>query len=187
MRKILPIVVAILGVLAPSPAQNNDEIAQLRTILRVPDTVPIAPLAKTPQLPSERPLIVYIDTAGDARVLNEVLKQIQEINKKQAEKYGPIEVTAEAAKASLWLIHFEVHGTRRKDADTSNDMAGGPGRGQTQNVIKAEVRGYVIARKPDGLEILSRYKKEVTLGDPRPELRDAFYKLLKDQNKTEKH
>jgi hypothetical protein len=61
------------------------------------------------------------------------------------------------------------------------------GRGRTENVLKADVRGYIVARKPDGLEILNRYKKEVTLGERRQELRDAFFKLLKEQSKSEKH
>lgn len=186
MRNSLLIVAAILWLFTPSPAQNADELAALRKHLRVPETLVITP-AKSPQLPTERPLKIYMDTAGDTSASSELVKLIQDINKKQADKYGPIEVTEESSKANLWLIHYEVPGTRHKDTDTSNSMDPALGRGQTQNVLKAEVRGYIMIPKPEGLEVLSRYKKEVTLGDRRQELRDAFSKLLKEQGKSEKH
>jgi len=186
MRKTLLIVVAILGLLNQSTAQNNAEMATLRGYLKVPDTVPIAP-TKTPRLPTERPLVLYIDTAGDAGAANELMQLIQETNKKQADKFGTIEVAPDASKANLLLIHYEVAGTRRKATDTTNAMDPALGRGQTRNVLKADVCGYIVARKPDGMEILSRYKKEITLGERRQELRDAFAKLLKEQIKSEKH
>ena len=187
MRKSLLIVVAIMGLLNQSAAQNDTELATLRGYLKVPDTVPIALGTKTSRLPAERPLILYLDTAGDTSAANELMQLIQEINKKQADKYGTIEVVADATKANLLLIHYEVAGTRRKATDTTNSMDPALGRGQTRNVTRADVRGYIVARKPEGLEILSRYKNEVTVGERRQELRDAFSKLLKEQSKADKH
>jgi hypothetical protein len=139
------------------------------------------------QLPSERPLKVYIDAGGDASAALEVHHFIEDLNRKQEDQYGAIEIVAGAAEASLWLIQYEVPGTRRKQAETSNSMATTPtsGLGQTVNLTNAEVRGYILVSKPEGLEILSRYQKEVTLGDRHRELRAAFSKLLKDQAKSE--
>jgi hypothetical protein len=186
MRKTLLIAAALLGLLNPSAAQNNAEMATLRGYLKVSDKVPVAS-TKTPRLPTERPLVLYIDTAGDGGAANEVMQLVQEVNKKQADKFGTIEVSSDAAKANLLLIHYEVDGSRRKATDTTNSMDPALGRGQTRNVLKADVSGYVVARKADGLEILSHYKKEITLGERRQELRDAFSKLLKEQSKLEKH
>ncbi|MFL6215453.1 MAG: hypothetical protein ACJ74J_16350 [Blastocatellia bacterium] len=182
MPKVLLLLVIILGLIVPVTAQNADEIAALRKYLGIPDGVSIAPAA-TPQLPSERPLTVFIYT-GDKSAAAEVQKLVQEVNKKQA---GMLEIVTESSKASVWLIHYEVPGTRRKDTDTSNSMDPALGRGQTNNVMKAEIRGYVVARNGNGLEILGRYKKDAILGDRRMELRDAFNKALKELSKSEKH
>jgi hypothetical protein len=100
MRNSLLIVAAIMWLFTLSLAQSSDELATLRTYLKVPNTMAITP-ARSPQLSTERPLRIYIDTAGDASAANEVLKLIQDINKKQADKYGPIEVASEASKANL--------------------------------------------------------------------------------------
>ena len=185
MRNPVFMFAAIFLLSIQSVAQNNDEIAILRLHLRVADATPVV-IAKTPQLPTNRPLKVYISTGDDSSALKELTQLVQDVNKKSGDK-PEIEVVADASKANLFLIHYEPAGKRHKEMKTSLSMDPALGRGQTQNVMKAEVRGYVIARKPDGLEILSRYKKEVVLGDPRSELRDAFIKLLKDQNKPEKH
>lgn len=182
MSKVLLLFIAVLGLIIPAMAQNADEVAALRKHLGMPDGVSIAPAA-TPQLPNERPLTVFIHT-GDQSAIAEVQKLVQEINKKQA---GTVELVTESAKASVWLVQYEVPGTRRKDTDTSNSMDPHLGGGQTHNVFKAEVRGYVVARNGNGLEILSHYKKDVVLGDKRSELRDAFNKVLKDSSKSDKH
>lgn len=178
MRKVLPLFVLVLGMMNPTAAQNNEEIAALRKYLGLPDSVSLG-LAQTPQLPAERPLTVYVH-ASDPNVAAEIQKLVQEVNKKQA---GTIEVVSESSKANLWLIHYEVPGTRRKDTDTSNSMDPRSGGGQTTNVMKAEVRGYVVARTTNGLEILGHYKKNAVIGDRRPELRDTLNKLLKEQGK----
>jgi hypothetical protein len=182
MSKVLLLFVAILGLIVPATAQTADEIAALRKHLGIPDGVSIAPAA-SPQLPSERPLTVFIHT-GDQSASAEVQKLVNEVNKKQA---GTVELVTESSKASVWLIQYEVPGTRRRDTDTTNSMDPHLGGGQTHNVYKAEVRGYVVARNGNGLEILGRFKKDVILGDRRMELRDAFNKVLKDLSKSEKH
>jgi hypothetical protein len=178
--------VALIGWLQSPAAQSQSEIVALRKSLGIPATVQIT-VARTTQLPSERPLKVYIDAGGDASAALEVHHLIEDLNKKQEDQYGAIEIVAGAAEASLWLIQYEVPGTRRKQAETSNSMATSPtsGLGQTDNLTSAEVRGYILVSKPEGLEILSRYKKEVTLGDRHRELRVAFSKLLKDQARSE--
>jgi hypothetical protein len=182
MSKAILLLVMILGLFIPTTAQDAEEIAALRKQLGIPDGVSITPAAK-PQLPSERPLTVFIYT-GDQGAVAEVQKLIQDVNKKQA---GTVEVVSESSKASLWLIQYEVPGTRRQETDTSNSMDPQLGRGQTHNILKAQVRGYVVARNGNGLEILGRYKKDVVLGDRRMELRDAFNKVLKEASKSEKH
>lgn len=182
MAKVLLGLIAILGLMIPATAQNADEIAALRKQLGIPEGVSIAPSA-TMQLPGERPLTVYIYT-GDQSAIAEVQKLVQEINKKQP---GTVELVTESAKASVWLIQYEVPGTRRKDTDTANSMDPHLGGGQTHNVYKAEIRGYVVARNGNGLEVIGRYKKDAVLGDRRSELRDAFNKALKESGKSEKH
>jgi hypothetical protein len=182
MSRVLLLLVMMLGLVIPATAQNADEIAALRKQLGLPDGIAIAPATKV-AVPAERPLTVYIYT-GDQSAIAEVQKLAAEINKKQADT---VAIVQESSKASVWLIQYEVPGTRRKDTDSSNNMDPHLGGGQTHNVMKAQVRGYVVARNGNGLEILGRYQKDVILGDKHSELRDAFNKVLKEVNKTEKH
>jgi hypothetical protein len=186
MRNALFLSVALFGLLQSPALQSQSEIAALRKNLGIPATVNIT-AAHTMQLPTERPLKVYIDTGGDASAAVEVNNFIEALNAKQENEYGQIEIVNGAAAASLWLIQYEVPGTRRKEAEAPNSRAADPtiGGKQIANVTKAEVRGYVLASKPEGLEILSRYTKEVTLGDRHRELRAAFSKFLKEQAKAE--
>ncbi len=186
MGNALFLTVAIFGLLQSPAMQQESEIAALRKSLGIPAAVKIT-AARMTQLPGERPLKVYIDAGGDASAAREAYDYIQALNAKQDDQYGTIEVVAGAAAASLWLVQYEVPGTRRKEAGTSNSTATDPARGsgQAENITRAEVRGYILVSKPEGLEILSRYKKEVTLGDRHRELRAAFSKLLKEQAKSE--
>lgn len=57
------------------------------------------------------------------------------------------------------------------------------GRGRNDYILKTEVRGYIVARKPDGLEILTRFERQAVASERRTELRDAFAKFLKDRIK----
>jgi hypothetical protein len=186
MGNALFLSVALFGLLQSPAMQRESEIAALRRSLGIPAAVKIT-AARMTQLPSERPLKVYIDAGDDASAAREVHDFIQALNAKQDDQYGTIEIVNGSAAASLWLVQYEVPGTRRKEAETPNSMATDParGRGQTENIIRAEVRGYILVSKPEGLEILSRYQKEVTLGDRHRELRGAFSKLLKEHGKTE--
>src|SRR5689334_9268261 len=159
MGNALFLTIALFGLLQSPRMQQESEIAALRKSLGIPAAVKITP-ARMTQLPGERPLKVYIDAGGDASAAREVYDFIQALNAKQDDQYGTIEVVGGAAEAGLWLVQYEVPGTRRKEAETSNGMATDPthGKGQVENTVKAEVRGYILVSKPEGLEILSRYK-----------------------------
>src|SRR5690242_19398003 len=110
MSRVLLLIGMMLGLVIPAAAQNADEIAALRKQLGLPESIAIAPAAKI-AFPAERLRTVYIFT-GDQSAITEVQKLAQEINKKQADS---VAIVQESAKASVWLIQYEVPGTRRKD------------------------------------------------------------------------
>jgi hypothetical protein len=186
MRNPASLFAAVFWLSIQSVAQSGDEIATLRLHLKVADATPIV-IAKTPQLPTERPLKVYISTVDDSNVLKELMQLIQDVNKKSGDKPEVIEMVADASKANLFLIHYELPGKRHQEMKTSMSMDPALGRGRNDYVVSTEVRDYIVARKADGMEILSRHTRKVTLGERRKELRDDFSRLLKEQSKSDKH
>ena len=184
MRSLL-LIAAILWLFSHSIAQDSKEIAALRQYISVSSTVPIK-ISKSPALPTS-PLKVYINTSDDTSASHELMQLIDEINKKNSEKYGFIEVVSDASRSNVLLIHYEVVGKRRQEMNTTLSMDPALGRGKTDYEIKTEIRGYIIAQSGDGLEILDRYARKVTVGEPRRELRDMFLKMLREQSKSQKH
>jgi hypothetical protein len=47
--------------------------------------------------------------------------------------------------------------------------------------ISSQVRGYVIVRRTEGFEILTRYAHKVNVSEPRKDLSDALLSVLKRQ------
>lgn len=110
---------------------------------------------------------------------------VRKINAKP-DKYGPIEVVDDLSKANVILVHYELTENRREETD--NKMTMDPGvssrigsGGKSDRWISSQVRGYVIARRPEGFEILTRYEHKVNLGEPRRDLSDALLSVLKRQ------
>lgn len=145
------------------------ELAKLRTQMGVSESTPIT-IGGAHTLPAERPLRVYVSTAGDETASQEVLLSIKKINAKP-EKYGLIEVADELSKANVILIHYELTEKRREEVDHNMTMDPGSNSrigsgGKSDRWISSQVRGYVIARRPEGFEILSRYEHKVNLSRP---------------------
>jgi hypothetical protein len=165
------------------------ELARLRMQMGVSETAPIT-TAGAPTLPAERPLRVYVSTAGDASASQEVLLSIKKINEKP-DKYGSIEVVDDLSKANVILVHYELTEKRREEVD--NNMTMDPGSnsriltgGKSDRWISSQVRGYVIVRSPEGFEILTRYEHKVKLSVPRKDLSDALLSVLKRQSDMKK-
>src|SRR5689334_20911665 len=125
MGNALFLSVALFGLLQSPALQRQGEIAALRKNLGIPATVSIT-AARLTQLPTERPLKVYVDAGDDASAAREVHDFIQALNLKQADEYGTIEIVNGAAAASLWLIQYEVPGTRRIETAAANGKATDP-------------------------------------------------------------
>lgn len=177
MRLRTSVVIAILALSEISAAQKaNDELAELRQLLGVPASTPVTK-AKASALPAERPLRIYVSTAGDPDAMNQVNRLIRQISEKDADKYGPARVVQSISEANLILIHYELQSKRLQEADPA--MAMDPKGGRVAQRITTEVDGYVVARSASGLIILDQYARRVNLHAPRTELRDAFIKVLK--------
>lgn len=165
------------------------ELARIRTQMGVSESIPIT-IAGAHTLPAERPLRVYLSTAGDASASQEVLLSIKKINEKP-DKYGPIEVVDDLSRANVILVHYELTEKQRDEVDqrmtmdpSSNSRTGSGGR--IDRWISTQVRGYVIARRPEGFEILTRYERRVSFNEPRKNLSDALLSVLKRQSDMRK-
>jgi hypothetical protein len=177
VRIRIAIVIAILASSEVIAAQKTgDEFAELRQILGVPASTPVTK-AKASALPAERPLKIYVSTAGDSDAMNHVTGLIRQISEKDAGKYGPAAAVLWISDANLILLHYEMPSKRLQEADA--EMALDPRGGNVAHRITTEVDGYVIARSASGLIILDQYSRRVNLHAPRTELRDAFLKVLK--------
>jgi hypothetical protein len=177
MRLRIAVVIAILVSSEVIAAQKtSDEFAELRQLLGVPASTPVT-RAKASALPAERPLKIYVSTAGDPDAMNQVNRLISRINEKDAGKYGLAAVVQSISEANLILIHYEMQSKRLQETDP--EMAIDPRGGLVSHRITTEVDGYVIARSASGLIILGQYSRRVDLQKPRTELRDAFLKVLK--------
>jgi hypothetical protein len=190
MQRIIFSAVVILSVCANAFGQKDAaELARLRLQIGASESTPITRAAQ-PALPLDRPLKVFITTAGDESASQEVLRSIKKINEKP-QKYGWIEVVDSVSKANLILLHYELTEKRRDVADHNMTMDPGLGSrigsgGKSEYWVSSEFRSYVIARKPEGLEILARYQRQVKLSEPRKELSEALLDLLKRQASASK-
>jgi hypothetical protein len=61
----------------------------------------------------------------------------------------------------------------------SNSRIGGGGK--SDRWISSQVRGYVIARRAERFEVLTRYEHKVKLSEPRKDLSEALLNVLKRQ------
>ena len=185
MRRILFSTAVVFSVCTVALGQKDAaELARLRTQMGVPESTPITPAASRMQ-PIEGPLKVFLSTAGDETVSQEVLLSIKKINAKP-DKYGTIEVVDNLSKANLILVHYELTEKRREEVDNNMTMDPGSnsrigGGGKSDRYISSQVRGYVIARRPEGFEVLTRYEHKVKLSEPRKDLSDALLSVLKRQ------
>ena len=185
MLRILVPTAVIFSVCTVALGQKDAaELARLRTQIGVSESIPITPAAGRTQ-PIEGPLRVYLSTAGDESASQEVLLFIKKINEKP-DKYGSIEVVGDLSKANLILVHYELMEKRREE--TENRMTMDPGSnsrigsgGKSDRYISSQVRGYVIVRRPEGFEVLTRYEHKVNLSEPRKDLSDALLSVLKRQ------
>ena len=190
MQRIIFSAAVICSILGVALGQKDAaELARLRMEMGVSDTTPIAVPGARMQ-PIEGPLKVYLSTAGDISASREVLLAIKKNNAKP-ERYGSIEVVDNLSKANVVLVHYELMEKRHEEAD--NNMTMDPSSnsriqngGKSERWISSQVRGYVIARRPEGFEILARYEHNVKLSEPRKDISDAFFNVLKRQAEMKK-
>jgi hypothetical protein len=187
------IILAVTGVILYLSGQaqsqkHDDELLRLRLFLPASDTKAIT-TAKSPALPSVRPLKIYLNTGGDGSAWDEVTKFVQD--DKVRNKFGPMELVTDAAEANLFLVHFELKEKRREEVAHTLTMDPGTSTriydgGKSVNRTNTMIRGYILGRSSEGLEILRSYRFKVLVGERRRELRDALLRLLIEQTKTPK-
>jgi hypothetical protein len=180
MRTIPLCVLGMLLIAVSASAQDRNEVAKLRLYLGVPEKTPIN-FSKSRDFKIEQPVRVVINSGDDPAPAKEVVSFIDETNK--SGKPGNIQIVSDPGKANLFLIQYEVEGKRRRDMVNSMSMDPALGKGRTDFIEKMQVRGYIVARKSEGLEVLVRFEREVVVSEPRKELRDAFARFLKEHSR----
>jgi hypothetical protein len=175
-----PVVVAAILACGGMPvrAQDDAEVAVLRQFLSIPQNATVT-LTDHGVLPTSRPLKIYIAT-DDEPTAEEALKAIEELNRRHV---GEFEHVSSRALADVILVQYEMREKRRLETENRLTMdpslATRSAGGRTDPYYKSEIRGYVVVHNGNAYSILERYKKSVRLGEKRPELRNAFQRVVK--------
>jgi hypothetical protein len=193
MRSRVILLAITLGGGLPAFAQTTgEELAALRSHLKLSSSATLAP-ASAPSLPPGRPLKVQIATGLDLRVRENLVRWIEEWNRKDGKKQGALEVVADGSPADLILARYAVRDKVRTQNVTGPDLfPRGPGAAGRTAASRSRytyevvpVFAYVIdARKPEALAILWRYTGSVTLEETKGsgrELWDGLRELMKDR------
>jgi hypothetical protein len=199
-RNPLLLFLVLCLVCLPVLAQTaNEEIDRLREHLSVPADVSIE-LADSSALPSARPLKVYLALGLDVGVRGNLVKWIDDWNRKDGRNKGAIEIVPELSEADLILARYTVLDRITDRTETYSATVPGtvydPGSNKvitrpvphtySDSYSVVPVFAYIIAREPKGLRILWRYTDQATLQDTKNSgklLADDLFVLMKRRPK----
>ncbi len=179
---LLAFLVALLIATSAAGQLPETETVKLHDLLNVPPSTSIVP--STSSLPGNSSLRVFIAVGSNQKIQNAFTRGINQWNKKDGLRYGVIEVVSHLSDADVILARYEVRlNPRPHSLDTFPPIV------PTLSYL------YLIARKPDKLEILWRkiidgaavveeyadanYYENV--GDI---LRRELFRRMKERNKT---
>lgn len=159
-------------------SEPEDEMRLLRERLNVPSSTTIRKInSKT--LPGSAALRLHVATVEDQNVRNLLVEWVNKWNRQSGNKYGRIEVVADAARADVLLVRValpvyfpEPHQSKLK---------------ASEQIVRAGV--YLVVRKPSELEIWWRWGELITLGEYRLASRNIVVELerrMKERAKENK-
>ncbi|HEY0544790.1 MAG TPA: hypothetical protein VGC91_05265 [Pyrinomonadaceae bacterium] len=158
---------------------SETEAAVLRRSLGLPQSFPVT-LVKTKIAPPGDPLKIHIRTIFPDDVRREFSKWVKNWNKKDASKYGALEVALWESQAELILVQYKFP----MDSETFNEGI------RTSEILISNpdpIYTYIILRKPDSLEIMWRNFAWTNLLNPSAlslKMESALSGLLKERAKA---
>lgn len=176
MNRILFVCILILMSALTATAQTmGSELDLLREQLGVSADVPIA-LADSSDLPAGDSLKVFIAVGLDMDVRKRTVERIAEWNKKDAKKYGALEIVTDLAEANVILAHYS-----ERDRPI-NKITGNSKTVTTTTYIPGN--SYIIIPQAQGFAVVWRYQgkwRETGLarGVAGQTMRDHFFDMLK--------
>jgi hypothetical protein len=188
MRRILFLILLALSYVAVADSatfcQDAKDLGRLHDFLSLPGTAVLGQTNRT-GLPTTRPLKIYLATDDEPTAPAEVEKFITEQNRRAAAQ-AAIKIVSSMAQADVILVQFEAREKRRIELDNRLTMdptlSTRTSGGSSNSVYRSEIRGYVIVHEGDKYRIVDSYKRSVTLGVKRTELRAAFERALKQSH-----
>lgn len=168
--------IVLLALAANATAQSIDsELTKLRELLGVQSSTEIVP--STGSLPTNSPIRVFLAVGADHKIQDVFTDRINHWNKKDGLKYGQVEVVSNLSDADTILARYEVR---------LNDMPVPP---SSMPLVASRSYSYLIARKPDRLEMLWRrviegYSDVSDMSSVGDVLRSEFFKRMKVRTKT---
>jgi hypothetical protein len=162
------------------PLSIEGELNQLLKRLNLPSSTPIK-LAKVRLLPETSPLRVYIITGRNTKARSHFIRWIDRWNQKDGTKHGMVEVVPELSQAEVILARF----VDTDKATPEVKITTPPGSLIYQDSF-APLYGYIIVRKDDVLEVVTRYSGFTYAREDKPPdflLREKLFKMMKARHK----
>lgn len=161
----------------------KEELAGLREQLDLPESTRIV-MADSTVLPAGT-LKVFLAVGFDMELRKNLLGRIEEWNKKKGKQLGLVESVSDISQADVVLAKYIVQEQVRTKTGSATNVVTGTTAIYTRSYVP--VYAYVMARKPEGLEILWRGQEEVRLSRSRGtgKLWDNFVKLVEVRGKKQ--
>lgn len=159
---------------------NDEERALLRKGFKMPEAASII-VVKDKTFSTGVPLKICLETILDPQVREDLNSWITEWNKKEADKYGTLEIVSDSLQSDISVLRY-LHPL--PPSDPISAMFWDDPKGKRHSLIP--VYSYLMVRKADSLEILWRkvdltYKEEHEFSAKL--LADQLKKLMKDRAK----
>jgi len=140
-RLFLFLAISFLTVSGAFAQSNAKEIANLRRHLNISDAEPIRVNTDT-RLPAGSSLKIFLTVKRQGNEAKYFEKWVQDWNKKDAAKFGKLEIVSDISQADFVLAHF-VSGTSKLVPEASLKIGNTPPEGQIKPEFRVEGKNEV--------------------------------------------
>lgn len=176
MTRSLALLLLLVSLCRPAAAQQRSgEESKFLKLLASRVGVKSVAEAAAGTLPAAAPLRVFLIAPSQDDVRSDFRQAVEEWNRTEAEKYGPVELAFDASAADVVLARLYTPFKRKKRAPPPGEerwtLTGGtdtraqppnpppptaPQKPTQTGAYSAKVYSYIAARAPDGLRLLWR-------------------------------
>lgn len=170
----------LAGTLLSTDGLAQDKATQLRSHLGLSEEAVVKPSLR-PSLPGTTPLRVALAFGVDIDIIQNFTKWVEDWNRKDAKKYGRIDLVEAAQEADVVLVRFLDRTQSAGEWTSASAYAGNSwaaGSAASQGLVP--VYAFILTRNEAGFEILGGYEDTTIPGrGSGRQLWEDFKKLMK--------